>query len=98
MSTYSVSPATPTPIPSQPAPLTGTHLTCLLKDANTRQRAEIAAQLVTGELRPVWLSPAQAARLVRSVPWMVHEALKSPTVVPLPVHAINPLAIDGGAP
>jgi hypothetical protein len=81
------------PLPGA-APLTGSYLTHLLKDATARQRGEIAAQLVTGELRPVWLTEAQAARLVGTAPWVVHEALAHPTVTPLLVHPVAP-AING---
>jgi hypothetical protein len=72
------------------APLTGSHLTFLLKDTTAKQRAEIATQLVTGELRPVWLTEAQVARLVGTAAWCVHEALEFSTVAPLPVHSVAP--------
>jgi hypothetical protein len=77
------------------APLTGSYLDHLLKDATVDQKGEIGAQLVIGELRPLWLTPAQAARLVGTAAWVIHQVLEHPTVAPMPVHSVGPTTIDG---
>jgi hypothetical protein len=45
-------------------PTTGSHLRKMLHGASAGRRAEIGAKLVTGKWRPLWLTPAQSARLV----------------------------------
>jgi hypothetical protein len=56
-------------------PVTGRHLQAMLKCASPQQRAEIVARLVNGQLQVIWPMPAQAARMGRVHPRLVHRAL-----------------------
>src|SRR5262245_41523159 len=72
------------PPPAAAIPITGNCLESELRGKTPKERAYLAAQLVSGTLNLVQPTSVQGARLVNTGPGLVHRALGHPVRPPIP--------------